>query len=137
MLEVKNINKSYGSLHVLRDINLTINQGEVVSVVGASGAGKTTLLQILGTLDRADSGVLQYDDIDVNAWRLLAYQNIWYHEYRQKYYDNGGLGLTVGAPNAVACYWNVDFCCLLQSKYHHKHKTGNDKSQHSNNMQQH
>lgn len=65
MLEVKNINKSYGSLHVLRDINLTINQGEVVSVVGASGAGKTTLLQIIGTLDRPDSGSILYDGQDV------------------------------------------------------------------------
>ena len=65
MLEVKNINKSYGSLQVLRDINLTINQGEVVSIVGASGAGKTTLLQIIGTLDRPDSGSILYDGIDV------------------------------------------------------------------------
>ena len=65
MLEVKNIKKSYGSLQVLRDINLTINQGEVVSIVGASGAGKTTLLQIIGTLDRPDSGSILYDGIDV------------------------------------------------------------------------
>ena len=65
MLEVKNINKSYGSLQVLHDINLTINQGEVVSIVGASGAGKTTLLQIIGTLDRPDSGSILYDGIDV------------------------------------------------------------------------
>ena len=60
MIEVRNINKSYGALHVLRDISLTINQGEVVSIVGASGAGKTTLLQILGTLDRADSGSIKW-----------------------------------------------------------------------------
>lgn len=65
MITANNINKSYGSLHVLRDVNLTINQGEVVSVVGASGAGKTTLLQILGTLDRADSGTIMYGDVDV------------------------------------------------------------------------
>lgn len=51
-----------------------------------------------------------YDDIDVNAWRLLAYQNIWYHEYRQKMYDNGGLGFNSGSPSSYATYWNVDFC---------------------------
>ena len=66
MITATNINKSYGTLHVLRDISLTINQGEVVSIVGASGAGKTTLLQILGTLDRADSGTLTYGDVEVS-----------------------------------------------------------------------
>ena len=65
MIKAININKSYGALHVLRDVSLTINDGEVVSVVGASGAGKTTLLQILGTLDRADSGSIVYGDVDV------------------------------------------------------------------------
>jgi lipoprotein-releasing system ATP-binding protein len=65
MIQATNINKSYGSLHVLRDVNLSIGQGEVVSIVGASGAGKTTLLQILGTLDRADNGTLMYGDVDV------------------------------------------------------------------------
>ena len=65
MITATNINKSYGPLHVLRDISLTINPGEVVSIVGASGAGKTTLLQILGTLDRADSGSIVYGDVEV------------------------------------------------------------------------
>lgn len=65
MIQAVNINKSYGSLHVLRDVTLSIGQGEVVSIVGASGAGKTTLLQILGTLDRADNGTLMYGDVDV------------------------------------------------------------------------
>ena len=65
MITATNINKSYGALQVLRDISLEIGQGEVVSIVGASGAGKTTLLQILGTLDRPDSGSLRYGDIDV------------------------------------------------------------------------
>ncbi len=69
MITAENLNKSYGSLHVLRDITLSIGQGEVVSIVGASGAGKTTLLQILGTLDRADSGRILYGDTDVTQLR--------------------------------------------------------------------
>jgi lipoprotein-releasing system ATP-binding protein len=66
MITATSINKSYGSLHVLRDISLEIGQGEVVSIVGPSGAGKTTLLQILGTLDRPDSGTLRYGDTEVS-----------------------------------------------------------------------
>ena len=78
MIEVKNLNKSYGSLQVLRDINLTIEQGEVVSIVGASGAGKTTLLQIIGTLDSPDSGSIIYDGTDVTKMgerKLAAFRN--------------------------------------------------------------
>lgn len=66
MITATNINKSYGSLHVLKDVNIIIDQGEVVSIVGPSGAGKTTLLQILGTLDHADSGTVCYGDTDVS-----------------------------------------------------------------------
>ena len=65
MIRTEHINKSYGSLQVLRDININIEQGEIVSIVGASGAGKTTLLQMLGTLDRPDSGHIYYGDTDV------------------------------------------------------------------------
>lgn len=66
MIQATHINKSYGDLQVLKDISLEINQGEVVSIVGPSGAGKTTLLQILGTLDRPDSGTLRYGDTEVS-----------------------------------------------------------------------
>lgn len=67
MIKVEHLNKSYGTLQVLRDINLCISQGEVVSIVGASGAGKTTLLQLLGTLDKPDSGRILYEDVDVTG----------------------------------------------------------------------
>ncbi|MDU1903170.1 MAG: ABC transporter ATP-binding protein [Dysgonomonas sp.] len=56
MIEVKDVTKNYGQLRVLKGVNLTVNKGEIVSIVGSSGAGKTTLLQIIGTLDKADSG---------------------------------------------------------------------------------
>ena len=56
MIEAKNIKKSFGNLHVLKGIDFRINKGDIVSIVGASGAGKTTLLQIIGTLDKPDSG---------------------------------------------------------------------------------
>lgn len=65
MLKIDNISKSYGTLKVLDNVSLAVNQGELVSIVGASGAGKTTLLQIIGTLDRPDSGTILYDNTDV------------------------------------------------------------------------
>lgn len=61
MIEIKNIHKSYGSLEVLKGIDAVIEQGEIVSIVGASGDGKTTLLQIVGTLDKPDCGEILYD----------------------------------------------------------------------------
>lgn len=56
IIQATNIHKSFGSLEVLKGINLTVEAGEIISIVGASGAGKTTLLQILGTLEQADKG---------------------------------------------------------------------------------
>ena len=66
MIDVKGIKKSFGSLEVLKGIDLHIDKGEVVSIVGPSGAGKTTLLQIMGTLDKADSGTIEIDGVDVS-----------------------------------------------------------------------
>ena len=65
MIDIKGITKSFGSLQVLKGIDLHINKGEVVSIVGPSGAGKTTLLQIMGTLNKPDNGEISIDGIDV------------------------------------------------------------------------
>ena len=69
MIELNNINKSFGNLQVLKDINLQIGKGEIVSIVGPSGAGKTTLLQIMGTLDKPDSGSVKYNGIDITSYK--------------------------------------------------------------------
>ena len=65
MIEIKGINKRYGTLQVLDNVNVTINRGELVTIVGPSGAGKTTLLQIVGTLDSPDGGKVLYEGKDV------------------------------------------------------------------------
>jgi lipoprotein-releasing system ATP-binding protein len=65
MIEIKGVTKSFGNLQVLKGIDLEIKRGEIVSIVGPSGAGKTTLLQIIGTLDKPDSGEVTIDGIDV------------------------------------------------------------------------
>lgn len=65
MITIENITKSFGTLQVLKGIDLHIDKGEVVSIVGPSGAGKTTLLQIIGTLEKPDTGSVYIDDVDV------------------------------------------------------------------------
>ena len=67
MIEVRNIHKSFSSLQVLKGVELTVQKGEIVSIIGKSGAGKTTLLQIIGTLDKPDSGKVLIDGVDVFA----------------------------------------------------------------------
>ena len=78
MIKAHKIVKTYGDLQVLKGVNLEIKHGEVVSIVGDSGAGKTTLLQILGTLDKATSGSLHINGIDINKLsknELSAFRN--------------------------------------------------------------
>ena len=78
MITISNIRKSFGALEVLKGIDLHIGKGEVVSIVGPSGAGKTTLLQIIGTLDRPDTGSIQIDGIDVtklSSKKLADFRN--------------------------------------------------------------
>ncbi len=65
MIRAENINKAYGELHVLKDVSLEIKNSEIVSIVGASGAGKSTLLHILGTLDKADSGKVFFNNTEL------------------------------------------------------------------------
>lgn len=65
ILQARNIHKSFGSLEVLKGVDLSVKESEVVAITGASGAGKTTLLQILGTLSTPDSGELEIDSTDV------------------------------------------------------------------------
>lgn len=69
MIELKGITKSFDTLCVLKGIDLCIDKGEVVSIVGPSGAGKTTLLQIMGSLDKPDSGTVVLDGVDINTLR--------------------------------------------------------------------
>lgn len=78
MIDIKGITKSFGNLQVLKGIDLYINKGEVVSIVGPSGAGKTTLLQIIGTLDRPDEGTVVIDGMEISQLskkRLADFRN--------------------------------------------------------------
>lgn len=78
MIEVHKVNKSFDDLHVLKDVNLSIQKGEIVSIVGPSGAGKTTLLQIMGTLDKPNSGRVIFEGKDVtkfNDRKLSDFRN--------------------------------------------------------------
>jgi lipoprotein-releasing system ATP-binding protein len=65
MIKVQKVTKSFGSLQVLKGVDLHVDKGEIVSIVGPSGAGKTTLLQIMGTLDRPDSGSITLDGVNI------------------------------------------------------------------------
>lgn len=67
MIRAENIHKSYGDLEVLKGVDLRIKRGEIISIVGASGAGKSTLLHIIGTLDKANKGIIEINDIETST----------------------------------------------------------------------
>ena len=78
MINAKNIHKSFGDLEVLKGVNISVENGEIVSIVGPSGAGKTTLLQVLGTLDKPNQGNIDVDGIDFSKLspdELAAFRN--------------------------------------------------------------
>ncbi len=79
MIKTSQLNKYYGSLHVLKDVELNIAPQEIVSLLGASGAGKTTLLNIIGTLDRADSGI-----VEINGRNISNFTEKQLSEFRNK-----------------------------------------------------
>ena len=78
MIEIKNLTKRFGNIQVLKGIDLKVNKGEVISIVGPSGAGKTTLLQLIGTLDKPDSGNIFFNGEDLckmNSKKLATFRN--------------------------------------------------------------
>ena len=78
MIQIENLTKSFGDLQVLKGVNLTIQRGEVISIVGSSGAGKTTLLQLIGTLDKPTGGTIRFDGEELgrlSSKRLAAFRN--------------------------------------------------------------
>lgn len=78
MIDIKDITKNFGTLQVLRGVNLHIDKGEVISIVGPSGAGKTTLLQLIGTLDRPTSGSISFNGeelANMSDKQLAAFRN--------------------------------------------------------------
>ena len=78
MIKISGLNKYYGSLQVLKDVELSISSQEIVTLLGASGAGKTTLLNIIGTLDKADSGKVEINGRDIselNEKQLSEFRN--------------------------------------------------------------
>ncbi|WP_199768740.1 ABC transporter ATP-binding protein [Sphingobacterium sp. HMA12] len=78
MLQAKGIHKAYGALPILKGVDISVEKGEIVSIVGASGAGKSTLLHIIGTLDKPDQGSIFINGVDIhklNAKKLSAFRN--------------------------------------------------------------
>jgi lipoprotein-releasing system ATP-binding protein len=102
MLIAKGIHKSYGSLEVLQGVDLEISKGEIVSIVGASGAGKSTLLHILGTLDRADQGVLS-----LNGHNLMQLKGDSLAEFR-----NSKIGFVFQFHNLLPEFTALENICI-------------------------
>lgn len=70
MLEIKNIKKSFGQTHVLHDVSLSVNKGDVIAILGPSGSGKTTLLRCLNFLEKADGGTMTFDDETIDLHKV-------------------------------------------------------------------
>jgi lipoprotein-releasing system ATP-binding protein len=134
VLQVIDIHKKYGSLEVLKGINLLIQAGEIVSIVGASGAGKSTLLHILGTLDRADTGEVLFDDKNIaklNATDLAKFRNrhigfiFQFHNLLPEFtaLENACLpGFLAGRPEKEVKEQAADLLSMLNlsHRFHHK-----------------
>ena len=78
MLRARGIQKSYGKLKILKGVDLDVNKGDIITIIGASGAGKSTLLHIIGTLDRPDMGTIHLNNVDIgslSAKKLSAFRN--------------------------------------------------------------
>lgn len=102
MIKGTNIHKSYGDLHVLKGVNLSVKEGEIISIVGDSGAGKTTLLQILGTLDEADQGELNINKQTINKLKDKALSN----------FRNQSVGFVFQFHNLLAEFTALENICL-------------------------
>ena len=76
MINAQNIHKSFEELEVLKGVSLSINKGEIVSIIGESGAGKSTLLQILGTLTKSDKGSVEINNQNIQHFKSKDYQNL-------------------------------------------------------------
>ncbi len=115
MIEVQGITKSFEGLQVLKGVDLRVDAGEIVSIVGPSGAGKTTLLQIMGTLDRPDSGRVSFDGEDplsMNASRLARFRNrnvgfvFQFHQLLPEF----TLLENVAMPALIGVWWTISAC---------------------------
>jgi len=102
MLIAKGIHKSYGSLEVLKGVDLEISKGEIVSIVGASGAGKSTLLHILGTLDRPDRG-----ELSLNGQNLMQLKGDALAEFR-----NARIGFVFQFHNLLPEFTALENICI-------------------------
>lgn len=102
MIKATNLHKYYDNLHVLKGVDLSVDAGEVIAIVGASGAGKTTLLQIIGTLDSADEGLLEINGTDLNQLKDKSLSN----------FRNKSIGFVFQFHNLLAEFTALENICL-------------------------